>query len=145
MDGGGTCSPWNRNTDTVIGITLYTFTVCFFKCICRRKHIRCTFEVLSYSTQACIHLSGVGEVVWRQMTPKKERGEFHGQCYSFPTRPDQRGSCQLSRASTIKTGVMGRWGVDATVINSREGNEVTVDSQFSQRKAGFHHTPHSPE
>lgn len=51
----------------------------------------------------------------------------------LPTRPDQRGACQLTRASTIKTGVMG----NATVINSREGNEVTVDSQFSQRKLAF--------
>lgn len=49
------------------------------------------------------------------------------------TSPDQRGSCQLTHASTIKTGVMG----NATVINSREGNEVTVDSQFSQRKLAF--------
>ena len=47
--------------------------------------------------------------------------------------PDQRGSCQLTHANTLKTGVMG----NAAVINSREGNEVTVDSQFSQRKLAF--------
>lgn len=52
---------------------------------------------------------------------------------SPPTHSDQRGACQLTRASTIKTGVMG----NASVINSREGNEVTVDSQFSQRKLAF--------
>lgn len=49
------------------------------------------------------------------------------------THPDQRGSCQLTRASTLKTGAKE----NATVINSREGNEVTVDSQFSQRKLAF--------
>lgn len=49
------------------------------------------------------------------------------------THPDQRGSCQLTHASAIKTGVMG----SVTVINLKEGNEVTVDSQFSRRKLAF--------
>lgn len=52
-----------------------------------------------------------------------------------PPRPlrSERFSCQHARASSRKTGVMGK----AAVINSREGNEVTVDSQFSQRKLAF--------
>lgn len=51
----------------------------------------------------------------------------------FSTHLLQTVLCQLTRASTIKTGVMG----SVAVINSREGNEVTVDSQFSKRKLAF--------
>lgn len=49
------------------------------------------------------------------------------------TRADPRVSRQLTRANTLKTGVMR----NASVIKRKEGNEVTVDSQFSQRKPAF--------
>lgn len=49
------------------------------------------------------------------------------------THPDLRASCQLTRTNTLKTGVMR----SASVIKWKEGNEVTVDSQFSQRKLAF--------
>lgn len=39
----------------------------------------------------------------------------------------------FTHTGATKTGVMGSIGV----INSREGNEVTVDSQFSKRKLAF--------
>lgn len=73
-------------------------------------------------------------LLWQTLSSKEsQKRRVLGTMLLLPAHPDQRGSCQLTRARTITTGVMG----NATVINSREGNEVTVDSQFSQRKLAF--------
>lgn len=75
-------------------------------------------------------------VVFERHFPLQNQDDSHPPPLLLPPTaptPDLRASRQLTRANTLKTGVMR----NASVIKWKEGNEVTVDSQFSQRKPAF--------